>query len=284
MKNEGLGTAVKVSPMKALALALSAESVNAQFRNAMKENSGPFIASIIDLVGTDTALQDCDPNLIIKECLKAATLKLLINKSLGHAYIIPYKIKGVPTPQFQMGYKGFIQLAMRTGQYKFINADAVYEGEEVIKNRVTGQVKIEGSAASEKVIGYLAYFELLNGFSKTVYMTKAEVEAHAKRYSKAYAYDSSPWKTDFNIMAIKTVIKQLLSRYGVLSTEMREAIDKEAEDSMDREIADNANKTMLELGAVPDATTVIKPVVDEYGVIIETLLVTEDKQPPLREW
>lgn len=251
------GTAVATRPLEKLKLALSAESVQQQFKNALQENRGQFIASIIDLVGSDKGLQECSPNAVIMECLKAATLKLLINKSLGHAYVIPYKVKGVMTPQFQIGYKGYIQLAMRTGQYKFINAGGVFEGIEVKTDILSGQVKFVGKATSEKLQGYFAYFELLNGFSKTVYMTRDEVVAHAKRFSKSFGSDFSAWKTDFDAMATKTVIRQLLSKYGVLSTEMVEAMDKEVEEEVAQEIADNANKEVI--GSASSATTQISP-------------------------
>lgn len=235
------------SPMDRLKKFLSAESVQEQFRNALNENAGAFIASIIDLYGSDKHLQQCDPNLVIMEALKAATLKLPINKQLGFAYIVPYKTKGVMIPQFQIGYKGYIQLAMRTGQYRFLNAGVIYEGVKVNKNILTGEITFEGEPTSHKPQGYFAYMELLNGFRKTVYMTKDEVEAHAKRYSKSFNNDSSAWKTNFEEMAIKTVIRRLLSKYGILSTEMITALTSDADAEIEEEIAREANKEAIDV-------------------------------------
>jgi len=238
---------VAKSPMDKLKRSLNTESVQAQFKNALAENAGPFIASIIDLFGSDKNLQECDPNLVIMECLKAATLKLPINKQLGFAYIVPYKSKGQSIPQFQIGYKGYIQLAMRTGQYRYLNAGTVYEGVQVHKNILTGEITFSGEPTSDKPQGYFAYMELLNGFSKTVYMTHDEVLKHAKRYSKSFDRDSSAWKTNFEEMAIKTVIRRLLSKYGILSTEMITALTSDSDAEFEEEIAREANKEAIDV-------------------------------------
>lgn len=226
---------------------LKAPSVQEQFENALGENSGGFVASIIDLYNNDNYLQKCDPNKVVMEALKAATLKLPINKQLGFAYIVPYSNK----PEFQIGYKGYIQLAMRTGKYRYLNADMIYEGEEVIAERVTGKLEIKGEKKSDKVIGYFAYMELINGFSKAVYMTKEEVQAHGKRFSKSYSYDSSAWQTNFDAMALKTVIRALLSKYGIMSTEMITAFSQETkyspEEQIQGEIDENANSETIDI-------------------------------------
>src|SRR4030042_826217 len=238
-------TTVVKTPVDKLKIALSAESVREQFQNALKENSGAFVASIIDLVASDSKLQQCNPNAVIMECLKAAILGLPINKQLGFAYIIPYNIKGILTPQFQPGYKTYVQLAMRTGQYRFLNASVIVEGYTVSEDILTGKVTITGEPVGEKAIGYCAYLELLNGFSKARYMTVAEVLSHAKRYSKNFKSDDSKWKTDFDAMAQKTVLKQLLSKYGILSIEMQNVIvneERDIEAEVGREIEVYANK------------------------------------------
>lgn len=238
-----------IKPMDRLKATLSADSVKQQFENALKENAGAFIASVIDLYGSDKHLQACDPNQVVMECLKAATLKLPINKQLGFAYVVPYKAKGVSIPQFQLGYRGYIQLAMRTGQYKFLNTGVVYEGIKVNRNILTGQISFDGEPTSNKAQGYFAYMELLNGFSKTVYMTKQEIEEHAKRYSKSYSSSSSAWQTNFDEMAQKTIIRQLLSKYGILSTEMVSAFTADADNVDDRvqaEIDLDANSEPLD--------------------------------------
>lgn len=228
---------------KQLKTILNNDTMKQSFRNVLEENAGAFMASILELYQSDTALQECDPNKIILEALKAATLKLPINKQLGFAYIIPYK--GVP--QFQLGYKGYIQLAQRSGQYRYINADVVYEGEQVTYDRITGMLMITGEATSDTPIGYFAYFQLLNGFEKCVYWTREKVEAHAKRYSKAWNRQNSPWHTSFDAMALKTVIRNIISKYGVMSVEFANAVaeDTSVEERIEGEIVENANKTPL---------------------------------------
>lgn len=236
-------TKTAIRPMDKLKNVLSVPSVKQQFKNALQENAGTFIASIIDLYGSDRYLQECDPNLVVMECLKAAVLKLPINKQLGFAYIVPYKEKGVPKPQFQIGYKGYIQLAMRTGQYKRLNAGFVYEGVNVEQDMLTGDVKFSGKPTSDKAQGYFSYMELINGFSKAIYKTKEEVEAHAKKYSKSYGHASSAWITNFDEMAQKTMIRGLLSKYGILSTDMIAAL------SADNDDVDNKAATAIEMEA-----------------------------------
>lgn len=228
---------------KQLKTILNNDTMKQSFRNVLEENAGAFMASILELYQSDTALQECDPNKIILEALKAATLKLPINKQLGFAYIIPYK--GIP--QFQLGYKGYIQLAQRSGQYRYINADVVYEGEQVTYDRITGMLMITGEATSDTPIGYFAYFQLLNGFEKCVYWTREKVEAHAKRYSKAWNRQNSPWHTNFDAMALKTVIRNIISKYGVMSVEFANAVaeDTSVEERIEGEIVENANKTPL---------------------------------------
>lgn len=226
---------------------MGSSSVQEQFKNALRDNSGPFVASVIDLYNGDTYLQECDPSLVVMECLKAATLKLPINKNLGFAFVVPYKKKGIAIPQFQIGYKGLIQLALRTGQYRIINADKVFEGEFRSLNKLTGEFDLSGTKASDKLVGYFAHIEMLNGFTKTLYMTVEQVRAHAQKYSKSYAQEFSPWKTEFDGMAIKTVLRGLLGHYGFLSVEMIGAFDSDADvaDQVADDVKNNANKASL---------------------------------------
>lgn len=242
---------------------LNAPSVMEQFRNALHENASTFVASVIDLYNTDSNLQLCDPKQVVMSALQAAVLRLPINRALGYAYILPYSNskkevdpetgkevwKKVMEPSFQMGYKGYIQLAMRTGQYKTINADVVYEGEMSNSNKLTGEIDLNGTAVSDKIVGYFAYIELLNGFSKTYYMSVEEMARHAKKYSKGLPKDmtdealvtlacaqktpdakSVGWKGNFHAMAIKTVLRLLLSKYGYLSVEMQNAMASDMSD------------------------------------------------------
>lgn len=277
-------------PVDVLKSIMNAESVQQQFKNALGKNAGTFVASVIDLYNGDTGLQQCQPKQVVMEALKAAVLHLPINKALGYAYVIPFKntkkVNGqwvkVYEPVFQMGYKGYIQLAMRTGQYRTINADAVYEGELRKVNKLTGEIAFDGERTSDKVVGYFCYFELLNGFSKTLYMTVEQMANHAKRYSKGLVkYDDAGnkvdvtvdslvaladlpmapdsktvgWLGNFHGMAIKTVIRNLLSKYGYLSVEMQDAIsnDYEGDDATDDRgtlIQNNANAQTVDMADV----------------------------------
>lgn len=191
------------------------------------EKKGEFVSNLIALSDGDKNLQQCDPAQLMKCAMNATALNLPLNKNLGYAYVVPYK--GVP--QFQMGYKGFIQLAIRSGQYKTINTTEVREG-EINRNKFTGHIEFIGEKENGKIVGYLAYIEMLNGFQQSLYMTVAQVQAHAKKYSKIFAkYGTGLWKDEFDLMAKKTVLKLLLNRYGVLSTEMQKAVVADQSDS-----------------------------------------------------
>lgn len=249
---------LKTNSLAKLKGILNNETMQQNFRNILAENAGAFMASIIELYQSDGALQKCDPNRVVLEALKAATLKLPINKQLGFAYIIPYN--NVPT--FQLGFRGLIQLAQRSGQYRYINADVVCEGESVNYNRITGMLEISGTAKSETPVGYFAYFQLLNGFEKCVYWTREKVEAHAKRYSKAWSKADSPWHTNFDAMALKTVLKTIISKYGVMSVEFANAIANDSvDDRIEAEVAQNANgqPIVLPTGAAPALEAALVP-------------------------
>ena len=249
---------LKTNSLAKLKGILNNETMQQNFRNILAENAGAFMASVIELYQSDGALQKCDPNRVVLEALKAATLKLPINKQLGFAYIIPYN--NVPT--FQLGFRGLIQLAQRSGQYRYINADVVCEGESVNYNRITGMLEISGTAKSETPVGYFAYFQLLNGFEKCVYWTREKVEAHAKRYSKAWSKADSPWHTNFDAMALKTVLKTIISKYGVMSVEFATAIANDSvDDRVEAEVAQNANgqPIVLPTGAAPALEAALVP-------------------------
>ena len=230
--NNGAAIESAKRPIDRLKAILAADSVQEQFRNVLQENAGAFIASIIDLYNTDHLLQACDPKDVVMEALKAASLKLPINKQLGFAWIVPYRDgkTGRTVPRFQLGYKGYIQLCLRTGAYKYINADVVYEGELVKVDKVTGEPVIDpDKRTSDKVIGYFAYIETVNGYRKTLYMSKEEIIEHARRYSQSFGRQNSPWTTNFDEMAMKTCLRLLLSKYGIMSTDMQRALIADAD-------------------------------------------------------
>ena len=188
-----------------------------------KELARQFVADISTVVSGNYKLQSCDAGSILSAGLVAQSLKLPLTQSLGFAYVIPYGSKA----QFQIGYKGLIQLAQRSGQFKSIGARPVHEGEYVGQDKHGEDIfKFDHKFDLEKVVGYYAYFELLNGFEKSVYWTVEQCEAHAKRYSKSYGNgtDTDNWTKMFDQMALKTVLKQLLSKYAPLSTEMISAV------------------------------------------------------------
>ena len=235
------GKPAVAKPIERLKNILAAESVQEQFKSVLKENAGAFVASIIDLYNTDRTLQMCEPKNVVMEALKAASLKLPINKQLGFAWIVPYRDRktGQYIPTFQLGYKGYIQLCMRTGAYKYINADVVYEGELVKQDKLTGEIEIDPTQRkSDKKIGYFAFIETLNGFRKTLYMSMDEITKHAKQFSKSYGNENSVWATDFDSMALKTCLRLLLSKYGIMSVEMQKAYIEDNADTVN--LADEA--------------------------------------------
>lgn len=202
--------------------------------STLRESKSEFVSNLIALTDADKNLQACDPADIMKCALNATSLKLPLNKNLGYAYVIPYGGK----VNFQMGYKGFIQLAVRSGQYKTINTCEVREG-EIKRNKFTGEIEFLGEKPDKPIIGYLAYIRLNNGFEQSLYMTTEEIEAHAKEYSQSFAkWGTGLWKDKFDLMAKKTVLKLLLNRYGVLSVEMQNAITKDQTDA-DGDYSDN---------------------------------------------
>lgn len=210
-----------------------------------------FVNNLLAVVGNDVKLQACTPPSLIYAAIKATALGLPLDPNLGFAYIIPYKntkkIKEkqliaqksgeqpveqevmvsmqVQEAQFQIGWKGFVQLAQRTGSFEFINAGPVFDGELVGIDKKSGEPDLDGKKKSDTIIGYFAYFKLLNGFQKTLYMPVEEVRKHASKYSQTFGskFDnvraSSKWTTDFEAMAQKTVIKLLLSKFAPLSTD-----------------------------------------------------------------
>ncbi|MCM1079575.1 MAG: recombinase RecT [Bacteroidales bacterium] len=203
---------------------LNSEAMKKKMAQVMgnEKMAAGFISSVISVTSQNKLLSNADPMTVIGAAMVAATLQLPIVPTLGLAYIVPYKGQA----QFQIGYKGLIELAERSGQFKTIIDEAVYEGQLVRRNRFTGEyVFDEDAKTSGTVIGYMARFDLVNGFSKTIYWSKEEIEAHAKRFSQAYTSGYfSPWKSDFDAMARKTVLKALFSKYAPKSIQMQNAI------------------------------------------------------------
>lgn len=200
---------------------MSKDAVRVKFAELLGEDkSKGFITSVMQVVTNNNLLAKSEPQSIYEAAAMAAVLDLPINNNLGLAYIVPYAGKA----QFQLGYKGFIALAVRSGQYKTISSTPIYKGQLLENNPLTGfkfdfNVKPQGNP-----IGYASFFELHNGFSKTLYMSHQELDEHAKKYSKSYSRPDSIWKKDFSGMAQKTVLKLLISKYGPMSLQMEKAI------------------------------------------------------------
>ena len=199
--------------------------------SVLAERKGEFINNLTAVVANDAKLQACEPVTLMYAALKATALRLPLDPNLGQAYIIPYKNnrERKTEAQFQIGWKGFIQLAIRSGQFQAINTTDIREGEMQGYNLMTGEVNVQAVPDRENkpVVGYLAYFKLTNGFAKSLYMTAEEIEQHATRYSQSYRgkyKDSSLWATDKDAMAKKTVLKLLLNRYAPLSVDMQNAV------------------------------------------------------------
>lgn len=227
------------------------------------KKAGAFTTTLLDVIGATPALQACDPALVAMEALKAAALDLPINKNLGFAYVIPYKEKGVSKPRFQMGYKGYLQLAIRTGQYKHLNAGMVYEGEEMIEDRIKGTLVIEGKRTSDKVIGYFSYMCLINGFEKAICWSVEQVKAHAKKFSKSFSSYSSPWKSDFDAMAQKTMLLRLV-KYMPMSIEMSQALINDSADN--KRMQEPPEETeIIDIGLSQDADEPVGNIDDNGG-------------------
>lgn len=218
--------------------------VKARFEEILGKKAPGFISSIISAAQMVPALQKCEPGSVVGAAAVAASLDLPINQSLGQAAIVPYGNQA----QFQIMSRGYIQLAQRSGQYLTMNASPVLEGQLVSNNPITGECVFDAAAKkSEKVIGYVFFFKLLNGFEKYTYMTVDEIQAHGKKYAKSYANEKGLWKTDFQSMALKTVVKRGLSKWGPLSTEMQKAIEVDQAAIRDDGTADYIDST-----ATPD--------------------------------
>ena len=243
---------------------LNKEAVKQQVAQAVGKNSMRFVSSVVSAVTVNPALQECTNKSILSAALLGESLNLSPSPQLGQYYMVPYENKkeGVKVAQFQMGYKGYIQLAIRSGQYKKLNVLAVKEGELVRFDPLTEEIEVrliedEEKREQAKTIGYYAMFEYINGFKKALYWSKKKMLSHADRYSQAFSKDakemtvrgkkktkvsfadfeagnfpkedewmySSFWYKDFDGMAFKTMLRQLISKWGIMSIEMQRAYE-----------------------------------------------------------
>lgn len=199
-----------------------------------------FITSILSVVSNNPTIAECEKSTILSSALLGEALKLSPSPQLGHYYIVPFNNakKGIKEAQFQLGYKGYIQLAIRSGQYKNINVVSIKKGELISYNPLTEELEtkfIDDDEVREQTetIGYYAMFELINGFKKSIYWSKKKMLAHAKKYSQGFQNDLKKntqytfWSKDFDGMAFKTLLRQLISKWGIMSIELQSAFEKD---------------------------------------------------------
>ena len=229
-----------------IATYLGGEAVRKSIANVIgEENITRFVSSVVSAVQANPQLTDCEPSTIVSAAVQGEALKLAPSPQLGHFYMTPFttrkKINGQWVERkeavFTIGWKGYLQLAIRSGQYKTIVVSDIHQG-EIEFNPITEEMVLTPIMDPEQrektpIIGYYAMFELLNGFRKELYASRQSIEAHAKRYSASYRYDlesgkkSSIWSTNFDAMAKKTLIRQLIGKWGIMSVEMQQAYEKD---------------------------------------------------------
>lgn len=263
-------------------------------------NGQRFITSILSAVSTNPTLQECEHGSIISAAFLGEALKLSPSPQLGQYYMVPFNDnkRGIKVAQFQLGYKGYIQLALRSGYYKDIDVYEVREGEYLGRDKTTGKYKFEfmeddDERENKPVVGYMAYFEYLNGFTKTLYWSKEKMLRHADKYSQAFSLEatkgkypkvsyadyeagkvpesdmwkySSFWYKDFNGMAFKTMLRQLISKWGIMSIDMQEGYTKDM-------------ATIKENGDYEYIESVDQPIDNTIDVPVETEKVEEEPAP-----
>lgn len=262
---------------------MNTPTMKRKFQDILHEKSDAFIGSLMTLVGGDDYLAKAEPMTIIASALKAATMDLPIDKNLGYAYVVPFNRKEKAgnkwithnEAQFILGYKGYIQLAQRSGQYRALNALEIYEGQLIDWNPLTEEFKFDYNAkTSDTVIGYVGFFELLNGFKKTVYWTKQEIESHRIKNAKGFDKEklTGAWKDNYDAMAIKTVLRNMLSKWGILSVDMQTAVtsdekvfrldenDDLIEETTLEEIEPMKEAEKVETKVVPEEQTELLPI------------------------
>lgn len=226
---------------------INSDYIKSRFQEVIGDKAPAFLASVANATTLNPKLALCEPRSVLSAALVAATLDLPIDQNLGFAAIVPYK----DVAQFQMMYKGYIQLAMRSGQYKTMNVSEIYEDEYEGYDPVTGEVFIKKTSGhsqreagdEKKIVGYAAYFKLLNGYEKIEYWPIERIDAHGQRYSKSYKNPDGVWSQNKAAMRAKTVLKSLISKWGPMSTQMEIAVktDQAVIKELHRDVSDSAN-------------------------------------------
>lgn len=245
-----------------------------------KNRAIKFTAALTSAVANQPALQECEATTILSSALLGESLNLSPSPQLGQYYIVPYKDKnnGRIVGTFQLGYKGYVQLALRSGNYKKLNVLEVKEGELISWNPLTEEIKInliedEADRELRPTVGYYVSFEYLNGFSKAMYWTKDKMVSHAKKYSKAYASDTkkgtsySFWTSNFDEMAKKTMLRQIISKWGIMSTEMNEAFTSDSAVIGEGQIPEYIDNQEQRIEKVVENVEVDEPIEDNEPII-----------------
>lgn len=248
-------------PIKAL---FEMPAVKEKFTAMLGDRSTAFITTVLQIVNSSDMLKRADPQSVYSAAMTAATLNLPVNPNLGFAYIIPYndRSSGKAVAQFQLGYRGLIQLAQRSGVFRTINVSDVREGEIKNFDRLSGMIDfswINEGREKLKVVGYVSFFSLLNGFEKPLYMSIEELQEHGMRYSRSFAKGYGLWKDDFDSMARKTVLKLLLARFAPLSVDMQKAVISDQAVILD---PDNDQVVYVDNDEVIDVT--VEMLIDAY--------------------
>ena len=270
---------------------ISSDDVKNRLEEILGKRASTFATSVLQITQQNAMLQNAVPASIVGAAMTSATLNLPLNNNLGYAYIIPFNERQkdgslLIKAQFQIGYKGFIQLAMRSGQFKTIHTTDVKKGEMLNRDRLSGDIDfqwIDDDSVREQTetIGYVAYFRLLNGYEATLFMSMKELSGHGKKFSQTFKKDYGLWKDDFDSMAKKTVLKLLLSKYAPMSIDMQTARDSdqaalqwnEEENTIDTQYVDNEDvlidaeeeriKAYLDNATTQEDLDLIKPQISE---------------------
>lgn len=271
---------------------LQSDAIQKLINNTLGEpkKAQKFVTAISSAVATNPALQECDSYSIINSALLGETLQLSPSPQLGHYYMVPFNNKDVgKVATFQLGYKGYLQLAIRSGQYKKINVLAIKEGELIHYDPLNEDLEVnliqdELTREKSKTIGYYAMFELVNGFRKTMYWSKEKMEAHAIKYSKGYQAKKGYtfWEKDFDGMAYKTMLRQLISKWGIMSIELQTAFESDytmKDKDGNVQYVDNDTEELV----VPNVTedVIVSEVKEEQKQAENTNVQTENEQPSL---
>lgn len=279
-------TKAKQNAKPALSVYLADDAVKNRINQVVGGKDGQrFISAVISAVQVNPMLAECSNQTILSAALLGESLKLSPSPQLGQYYLVPFndKERG-KVAQFQLGYKGYIQLAIRSGQYKKLNVLAIKEGELIKYDPLEESIEVqliedEDAREAAETIGYYAFFEYVNGFRKAIYWSKKKMEAHALKYSQGYASDKkkgnaySYWSKDFDGMAYKTMLRQLISKWGIMSIEMANAIDADM-----AVINDDGSKEYVDTEDVIDVPEAPKP---EEAPAVEVVVNTPPEEEPI---